>query len=831
MRIRHLMAVGYVPLKLLRGITHFEMSFSSIYQAIIGTNGSGKSSVLRLLSGLPPHHTEFKSGGKYVLTFDHRGIVYQTSCDFTNKPKYSFVRFITDGQFEELNPGHTLTVQYELCERIIGMTPALFDILIGEVKFENMSATVRRDWLMKLSGGDMDYAMGVFKRLKTHHRDLTGGLKLVNQRIAIESGNVISDEEVEAAKKQCQYLKDLLSFLMEQKQPNLPDLPKIEKQRKDAIDRFRKIGEQVGAIGACKPNYLNGCDNIDAVSDFISNLNFQKEFLGKSLESIAKEIEKVQNFLDSLASSNASDLQGLIDHVTSLKTQRDAIVGMLTLVPYEAKGYDYEAAISAFYGVLVECYNSMPENPNQMYSSELLNIAETDMHVVRMEHERWTSDINRLNAEIEALKKSPKSECPQCHHVWSPGHHDLHIKEKNRELEIAISRFENTSAHIQELSAYIEKARTYRHYRIQINRVISGNPKFSLLWKHISDIESSTCSHVAIEQVINTCLQQSAMLSKAYKLDQEIERYENAIAHSQDMSQSQGNFQDQRLLELESSWETTHSKLKEIETIHREATKFLQVAKQMSFALIELDQAKAEIDELTETQINCIRNSVINQGIRENQSALAHCENDLNQALSVKGILDDLKRQKVDLEKQIEVSKLMLDELNPTDGLIAEEMNSFIHSFVEELNDRIKEIWEHDLKVLPCGINSGELDYRFPLSVNGNAPVSPDFSVKTSLGQRDMVNLAFRLSFYVFLDMFDYPLWLDELAPSFDEQHRFNIMNFVKAHVDSNRCSQMFMVSHYVSAHGMFTNAEICIMDDSNLINKPDVFNQHVIAR
>jgi hypothetical protein len=453
------------------------------------------------------------------------------------------------------------------------------------------------------------------------------------------------------------------------------------------------------------------------------------------------------------------------------------------------------------------------------------------MQLVRAEHEVWTRDINRLNAEIEALKRAPKSECPQCNHVWSPGHHDLHIREKQKELEIAISRFENTSTHIQQLSAYIEKARTYRHYRLQINRVISGNPKFSMLWKQILEVESSTCSHVAIEQIINTCLQQSAMLSNAYKLDQEIERYENAITHSQDMSQSQGSFQDQRLVELESSWESTHSKLKEIETIHREATNFLQVAKQMSFALVELDQTQVEIDQLTETQIDCIRNNVISQGIRENQSALAHCENDLNQALSVKGIIDDLKRQKVDLEKQIEVSKLMLDELNPTDGLIAEEMNSFIHSFVEELNDRIKEIWEHDLKVLPCGINSGELDYRFPLSVNGNSPVSPDFSIKTSLGQRDMVNLAFRLSFYVFLDMFDYPLWLDELAPSFDEQHRFNIMNFVKAHVDSNRCSQMFMVSHYVSAHGMFTNAEICIMDDSNLINKPDVFNQHVIAR
>ena len=831
MRIRHLKAIGYVPLKLLRGINHFEMTYGSIYQAIIGTNGSGKSSVLRLLSGLPPHHSEFSKGGFYELTFDHRGIVYQTSCDFTNKPKYSFVRFISDGQYEELNPGHTPTVQYELCERILGMTPALFEILIGEVKFENMSATVRRDWLMHLSGGDMDYAMNVFKQLKSHHRDLTGALKMINQRISVESGNVISDEDIENAKAQCQYLKDLLSFLMEQKQPNLPNLKDIDQSRKRLIDNFRKLADEAGQIGACKPNYLNGCDNLDAAVDLLKGLSFQKDYLTRNLNDVAKEIETVQNFLDSLVSSNASDLQGLKDHVESLKTQRNAIVGGLTLVPYEAKGYDYEAAISAFCGFLAQCYSSMPENVNQIYSSELLQTAESDLHCLRVEHEALNKTINRLNAEIASLKNAPKSECPQCNFTWSPGHHDLHISQKSSELDSTLQRFEVVCSHLENLSGYIEKAKCYRHYRIQINRTISSNPKFSLLWKQIADIESTTCSHAAIERTLDICLAQSVSLSNAYKLDQEIERYEKAIAHSQDLSQTQGSFQDQRLEQLEAKWEELHRKSRELDTVISEVSNFISVAKQMQFAIVEMDQLTLDIGQLTETQINCIRNDVISQGIRENQSALAHCENDLNQALSVKGILDDLKRQKMVLENEIHVAKLMLDELNPTDGLIAEEMNSFIHSFVDELNDRIKEIWEHDLKVLPCGMQSGELDYRFPLSVNGNSPVSPDFSVKTSLGQRDMVNLAFRLSFYVFLDMFDYPLWLDELAPSFDEQHRFNIMNFVKAYVDSNRCSQMFMVSHYVSAHGMFTNAEICIMDDSNLINKPEVFNQHVIAR
>ena len=59
------------------------------------------------------------------------------------------------------------------------------------------------------------------------------------------------------------------------------------------------------------------------------------------------------------------------------------------------------------------------------------------------------------------------------------------------------------------------------------------------------------------------------------------------------------------------------------------------------------------------------------------------------------------------------------------------------------------------------------------------------------------------------------PLYLDELGQSFDEKHRVNIMDFVKNL--SSEYSQMFMISHYHNGHGIFTNAQITILDVSNL--------------
>jgi hypothetical protein len=52
-------------------------------------------------------------------------------------------------------------------------------------------------------------------------------------------------------------------------------------------------------------------------------------------------------------------------------------------------------------------------------------------------------------------------------------------------------------------------------------------------------------------------------------------------------------------------------------------------------------------------------------------------------------------------------------------------------------------------------------------------------------------------------------------------------MNFVKDLVETKGFSQVFMISHYASSHGAFTQAEVMVMDSSN-ISVPMKYNQHV---
>ena len=134
-------------------------------------------------------------------------------------------------------------------------------------------------------------------------------------------------------------------------------------------------------------------------------------------------------------------------------------------------------------------------------------------------------------------------------------------------------------------------------------------------------------------------------------------------------------------------------------------------------------------------------------------------------------------------------------------------------------------MWTYSLEVLPCGESSGELDYRFPVSVKGERP-TPDV-MKTSMGQKEMIDFAFMLVAMLYKRLDQFPLFLDELGHFFDETHKANVMLFVKDLVETKGFSQVFMISHYAVSHGSFTNAEVLVMDPSN-VTLPARYNQHV---
>ena len=170
------------------------------------------------------------------------------------------------------------------------------------------------------------------------------------------------------------------------------------------------------------------------------------------------------------------------------------------------------------------------------------------------------------------------------------------------------------------------------------------------------------------------------------------------------------------------------------------------------------------------------------------------------------------------------------------DELTEKATNPHYTTLDEQMNEIIGSIWTYDLKVgLPRLPEKGKnMDYKFPLTYRdprlpGQGGEVPDVSLGSS-AQKDIVDFAFKLVVMCYLDMLDWPMFLDELGASFDEEHRYRILTYIKQLVLSQQCSQVFYISHYASSHAAMSTADITVLDSSN-VTVPRVINQNVIIK
>jgi hypothetical protein len=212
-------------------------------------------------------------------------------------------------------------------------------------------------------------------------------------------------------------------------------------------------------------------------------------------------------------------------------------------------------------------------------------------------------------------------------------------------------------------------------------------------------------------------------------------------------------------------------------------------------------------DRLSElySRLGAIKHLVNQKGLLQKAIVDAHADISL------------LKERQSDLE-------VLLSVLSPTKGVVADQMTAFINSYVEQINKVIDQIWEQSMTVLGCHLENGGLDYKFPIDTEGQ--LVPDISLG-SAGMRDVIDLGFVLVMRQYLNLVDYPIFMDETGSTFDSAHRSNLLRFIKNLLDTQQCQQIFMINHYADWHGGLSNYEAVVLDNRNIV-VPSIYNQNV---
>jgi len=826
MRIDEITLVGYKRMQL-GGTRSIHIKMSEVVQLILGSNGSGKSSLLSELTPLPANSADFLKDGSKTILITHRGNKYRLVSKFTSGTgKHSFLK-----NDEELNAGGTISVQRELVLQEFNITPAIHQMLIGDEVFHNMSPSKRREWFTMLSDTNYDYALAFYERARVRVRDTEGVLKHAKKRLAIESAKVISLEEETKLRQDVDATVKELNFLIVQSAPLDKPVSSYREEQIAGLEELNRLCNRLQRTVIAKPSNTNfgSIEDIGVAIDGIKQQVAGREAL---LIKAVSEHTKIDETVKTLMKTGEEGAAALRKRINTMRDEKQVILDKRKLKIEGVTGPNALSALDSVYDVLTTIFTNISENSDKRFNSgylkelndQLLVIKDKKLATVK-NYEKHTAIYNQM----EAHKKNGLSTCPKCNYSWTPGYSDEQHEKIAKAINALTGDIETINKEIALAEETIVAVQEYGKLRIDFNRCVSNWPILKPFWEYLIDGEYVTNSPrkvLTLLELFKFDLQQEAL---AAKVDDQITEVFELIKMAETVGDA--NLQDMKTKLSESTivieeltFELT--KLRNMQNEHVQYKTQLQQTIKLGDDITNLmDHTKA----VTKDMIEMKRREAMNHCVTMLQSSLAVKQKALSEINLQKAMILDLEQQ---IEKQTiehEAGKLIVACVSPVDGLIAEGLLGFIQNFITQMNVLIKKIWTYPLQIMDCAVDdydTSELTYRFPFKVENNIDPVPDIKFGSE-GMQDVIDLAFKVTAMKHLGLSESPLILDEPGSSFDVKHKSLLGDFVKNLMNSQPFSQVYIVSHDYAQYGSFTNTEVCVLDSRN-ITVPARYNTHV---
>ncbi len=821
MRIIRLELRGYIRLGVCN-IDHLIYTPESNYQLILGTNGSGKSSLIYELSPLPAHHSQYTKDGLKHITIEHRGATYQLISDFkTGKHSFSI-----DGD-ENLNRGGTQQVQLQLVsDHFNGYNRELHDILTDEVVFTRMPINERRAWIQTLSTQDYTWSMALHKKLASQARDRVGAVKHINNRQTEIRGNLKALGSVDGLSERALQLREEMNALLISQSPEPRSAREMEVQLRQILDNVagmsRRVVDMVHSLRYSGPVPMQDIDEIAAYAAEADRDAVAKKALADRL---AAEYTEIETTLHGFRTSDGITPENIETHLLELRERlaeqralQDEMFGPLD--DADMICMDNEHAIPAAINVFMQ----LPDNEDRLYSRQVMDQRREQF---RNHQDLFSSVDGRLmsvNRRISIIEQARETNCPSCGYVWREGVSAGELEELKAERARLAVEVESASKGLHKLQEYLERAAEVGALYTEYRSLTASYTRLRPLWEHIGRERMhmiQPASHIHVFHRWTDACMRARELQKLLRREKQLED----LAHQWAGGDGIGHL-GQRMVAIVKAIEEETVHLNEKRRVATRASDYLADVNRLSNTVDQLSMLADQIDRQKKRVIDAYRDEAIGDLQVRHHNEMAAIQSRLTEHGTLAGLVRDLESDLESTTASRDALQLLAKALSPTDGLIAEQLSGFIGCLVAQLNSIISSIWTYDLQVRPCGLTSGELDYKFPMVAGAGAPV---FDVcKGSKGQKQVVDFSFKLTVMLYKNIMNFPLYLDEPGEGFDEQHRTQLMSFIKQLMDTGDYSQLFMVSHYASNHGAFNQADVTVLDSSN-IAVAGVYNQHVV--
>lgn len=811
---------------LLNNVSSFTIKPTEPIQLILGTNGSGKSSLLHELTPLPATMSDYSTGGSKYIKIEHEGVIYDLTSTFEGIQKHNFKK-----NNIELNTGGTLSVQKELVKQMFGITNEIHQLLSTQNGLCDMTPSVRRYWFTKLSDTNYDYAIFVYNKLKEKSRDISGAIKLAKNKLVTQTSKLVSEQEQNDIQKEVEQLHEILQHLIEYRKPQ--DYKKIDLENK-AIEIEKQITILFSGLMKKKKSHKLSGVSLESVQTRlveIENLSQVEKLLIDHYFAEHTKLEESISALKETGGEGSFEFKQKIDKL--LETNGKKRNSKKLNIEIE-DACNSQLAFNSVYDTLVNVFSSLPKNIDKQFSRASLEQVTSKNLLLKAELSKLESLLNKATVnkdQQEHQKTHDVLTCPKCTYSWAKGFDENYYNQTVLLLENIQSEIDEITSKIQETIVQKEEIINYSDIYKQFSTCTNSLPILKPLWDYLLTTDSITTQ----PNILLTILEK---FKYDLQIDVEIQTVEKDIIRTKELLKLSEQVGKSDIIKLIQELETIDNKIsnstlkiqnllnerKQLSLYKRDMEDIIQLSDSISLLGIQFVQCYEET-------IESFRRDVVIDSIKSIQLILSNKQTQLSEMQQQLSVIESIKQQLSDFEADDIAYKALLKELSPIDGLIAEGLLGFISSFIKQMNSFIKKIWNYPLEIVSCGLSQDgqiELDYKFPLIVqNQDKPV--DDINEGSSAMKEVIDLAFKLTAMKYLNLEESPIYLDEFSASFDAAHRVSSIEAIKSLMDQRSFTQMFMVSHYENSYGALTNAQICVLCSNNIvIPTGSIFNEHV---
>lgn len=796
-------------------IQELHVDFTSPFQLILGTNGCGKSSLMREMTVFPPHKSLFDKDGYRKFYFTHRGSSYYIFNDYSTD-KHSIEK---DGEilYENLNP----TMMASVVKQLFNIDRTIADILTDKLKFSSMSPNERREIIMSASGINTDVGLemlGILREQKTYNKEF---LKNLSKRLITEENNLPSETHVEELNKRRQDILHDLEILDELKNQKI-DLPQ-EWTIINEIKKIENLGKTIAYTFLDTPKVLHSVrDDVD-VQDVLAMFKYQLQQINEEKCSLSENIEHLSSNLGlSRFSANEEELRKEISTLTtSIKEIQDQSNGFLI----EDGEVEYINRTSQeVYESLRDLFNRLPDNSSRYFNKQKRDDNAEQILLLNNKLGTYNRSIMAFEHELSLHQNGDKIECPSCKNNFIPGT-TASKSELNERLSATLKLHAETTRLLNTEKEYEVEVRNFQNIVLEIENVFkysSQNIKLIDALKTYNYINNPPAYCLGIIEHWFIDVKSSI---KYQILKDRLKEVENQLTHVLLEDWEKKKKDEEQLSDFTRQYSKLIDKTIYTEKIITDVTNYVQYVSKLKQWLLDADKQELLLQEYHNGVLNNKVNDFVFNSKMVLSKELGDIDKEINNITYLKHNLSKILQDKEMTENMITNIEIIQDELSTKTGLLGEVMDDFIMKFITQMNNIIKSVWTYLIEILPCRNKKGDLDWYFPVNVMNNATADDVKSLSSS--QSDIINYAFKRLIMVTHDLEDFPLYNDELSNTMDDTHRVNAMKMIYDTVASGNCSQMFFISHYAAQHGVFTQAECLVINADNLQTLPESYNSH----